>query len=133
MGRFVFVDTETTGLPQERKKVPESMENNWPDIISIAWSVYETEDKQAVCMGRKYHIVKPEGWTNHPKAEEVQGISIQDAERLGAPLSNVMVEFQKDATDCTLVAHGLHFDLGVIQNAFYWRLGKQKWKPAATV
>lgn len=132
MSRLIFVDTETTGLPKRRSVPVVEAPRNWPDIISIAWSIYEVDNNQAVCLGRKYHVIKPEGWIIHPKAEEIHGISIQEANRIGKPMSDVMSEFQKDATDCTLVAHHIQFDLNVIQNAFYWRMGGQKWEPVNT-
>ena len=43
MTRFLFLDTETTGLPKYKRINALEKQGNWPDIVSIAWSVYHNK------------------------------------------------------------------------------------------
>lgn len=119
MVKQVFFDTETTGLPINRDKPAKREANNWPDLVSISWIVYEGGKK----MKQETHIIKPDGWKSSPKAIEVHGITEHIAMRDGLPLREVVMKFLADVADAnTVIAHNMEFDKNVIFNACYWRL-----------
>ena len=51
-----FFDVETTGLPA-RRGVSYSDVNNWPRIVSISWTLYETDQS---LVAHKYAVIRPE-------------------------------------------------------------------------
>ena len=117
---IVFLDTETTGLPRFREISAESMANNWPDIVSLAWSVYT---KGGVLLKSKYSIIRPDGWTIPADSTKIHGITNEQAYTEGKDLGQVMDEFTMDLQTCdTVVAHNMEFDKNVLFNAYKWRL-----------
>jgi len=120
MSYTAFLDTETTGLPRFRNIHAMSQIYNWPDIVSIAWSVY---DKNGTLVKSGYSVVKPDGWTIHPDSIKVHKITEERAHAEGRPLKDVMDELKMDLETCdTVVAHHMEFDKNVIFNAYKWRL-----------
>jgi len=117
MNRVIFFDTETTGLPKNKKITAIDSSNNWPDLVSICWMIYEgdrhirTED----------YIIKPSNW--EIDATEIHGITDEIAHKKGKQLGDVLSLFLHDLARCKFViAHNLNFDKNVIFNACKWRL-----------
>lgn len=118
--KVIFFDTETTGLPRSWKKDALVAPDNWPDLVSIAWWVYEDR----LCVKKEYHIVKPEGWTISEGSFEKHGISQAAALAQGKPLATILNLFRTDlAGTYHLIAHNMNFDKNVLFNAYRWRLG----------
>ena len=119
MVRTIFFDTETTGLPKYMYLSALQKANNWPDLVSICWMVFE-EAKQ---VKKEYHIIQPEGWTITAESVKFHGITQERAMAEGSSLKTVMEGFKNDyETADHIVAHNMHFDRNVIFNAFAWRL-----------
>lgn len=119
MTRYLFFDTETTGLPKHRRLPAISGSDNWPDIVSISWVLYES----TLCIGAQSYIVHPDGWTIPPESSAIHGITEEVASRTGRPLDFVLDQFRTDAFECdVVVAHNLAFDLNVVESAWIWRL-----------
>ena len=117
----LFFDTETTGLPVNKKMEALSGKGNWPDLVSISWSVYDSD----VCVKRVTHLVKPELWVIPEESIAIHKITMERAQAEGVALADVMEEFREDLAKCTkVVAHNMAFDKNIIFNAFAWRLGK---------
>jgi DNA polymerase III epsilon subunit-like protein len=115
----LFFDTETTGLPKDRTIPAKNQANNWPDIVSIAWHLY----KNGTLVNKKYHIIKPEGWTIPSESVKIHGIPTEVALQNGEPLKDVLDSFLQDVKVSFLIgAHNLEFDKNVIMNAMCWRL-----------
>ena len=55
---YLFFDTETAGLPRNRK-APVSDLNNWPRLVQIAWLLY---DNSGSPVKSSDYIIKPEGF-----------------------------------------------------------------------
>lgn len=120
--KFLFFDTETTGLPRDKRIAAKSCSGNWPDIVSIAWMIMDEDRK---LLKARYLIVKPEGWTIPADSIAIHGITQEKAEREGVHLRPLLEEFQKDISNCNYsIAHNLNFDLNVVDNAAIWRVGR---------
>lgn len=110
---YVFVDTETTGLPYGGEQ---------PRIVSIAWIVAERLETPRAVRGA---IVRPEGFSIPADATRIHGITTERALRDGRALAGVMAAFAADLSAFGVrgvVAHNLAFDRPVIE-AEYARLG----------
>jgi len=117
----LFFDTETTGLPVNKKLEALVCKGNWPDLVSISWSVYDSN----VCVKRVTHLVKPDLWTIPEESIAIHKITMERAQAEGVPLDKVLEEFHADLVKCSrVVAHNMAFDKNIIFNAFAWRLGK---------
>ena len=117
--RIMFIDTETTGLPKLRNVSALARKNIWPDIVSIAWMIYEKGQH----IETKYHLVKPNGWLIAADSIRIHGITMEYASNNGVTLESAMSDLQADlGTVGKVVAHNMEFDKNVIFNAYKWRL-----------
>lgn len=114
--KLLIFDTETTGLPKTREPAFKG-ENNWPHMVSIAWTVIDSDMKE---LRSEYHIVKPR-WTIPEDSIAIHGITQEKAEAEGKPLSTIMQLFLETEHD-KMVAHNMNFDYNVLVNAFLWDL-----------
>jgi len=120
MVKIIFFDTETTGLPKNKKINALESSNNWPDLVSICWMVFEND----TFIRKEYHIIRPNGFIIPEVVIAIHKITNEIALSEGKPLSDVLSLFKYDIEDAYLiVAHNLHFDKNVIFHAFKWRLG----------
>ena len=116
--RLLFLDTETTGLPIRRSS-PLEERGVWPDIVSIAWALYEN----GVLCKKEYSVIQPDGWTIPADSIRIHGITMELA-RQGRSLGEMLGLLAEDlATVDTVVAHNLEFDKNIVFNAYKWRLG----------
>lgn len=112
--RALFFDTETTGLPKERRRPPSEGPNNWPEPVSISWAV--TQNSQI--LRAKSYLIQPNGWTIPADATRIHGITQEMAESEGYELRHVLGEFIRDLHHVDIViAHNLEFDKNVITAA----------------
>lgn len=117
--RILFVDTETTGLPKYRNANALQSPDNWPDIVSVAWVVYE----DAALVSSKYALIKPQGWTIPADSIKIHGITQSYAEENGRDLVTCLRELSSDLEQADVaVAHNMEFDKNVIFNSYKWRL-----------
>jgi len=112
---YLFFDTETTGLPKNRK-APVSDLNNWPRLVQIAWLQYDSSEKQISSCN---HIIKPQGFTIPYDAAKVHSISTERAINEGVSLRIVLNEFSKAISQSMfLVAHNMSFDEKIVGAEF---------------
>ncbi len=126
--RVIIFDTETNGLPLNWKRNGIDEPNNWPDLVSICWKVYDNGRHTYT----ENHIIRPDGWTINSESTSIHGISHEYAVAVGRPLAEVLEKFKADIKGCTkLVAHNLNFDSNVMQSAYKWRLNEDpsNWWP----
>jgi len=122
--RYLFIDTETTGLPL-RRGAPHTDLHVWPRIVSISWAFYDTPSSDPTY---KYNIIRPQGFTIPPEAAGIHGISTERAIREGVALSTVLRALSEDirgSSPSLLVAHNMQFDRPIIQ-AEYIRAGQEE-------
>lgn len=120
--QLLIFDTETTGLPRGPRGTS-VFENplNWPDIVSICWTVYHGSK----FFKREYHIIRPAGWDIPAESVKFHGITQDMALTKGEPLADVLAVLKKDIQESTrIIAHNLDFDKNVLFHAFYWRLSE---------
>ena len=112
---YLFVDTETTGLPKNWK-APVSDLDNWPRLIQLAWIQYDKSEK--IVMTRSF-IVKPDDFSIPKSASKIHGITTKKALSQGHPIIDVLAEF-KLAIDGSkfLIAHNMSFDEKVLGAEF---------------
>ena len=121
--RMLFVDTETTGLPKFRGVNALDRQNNWPNIVSVAWLTYE----DGKLLESNYSVIKPE-WPIPEESTAIHGITQDYATEHGEPLMKVLNKLGADLAkaDC-IVAHNLEFDKNVLFNSYRWHLDINPW------
>ena len=125
MTRIIMFDTETTGLPVNKKESALISSNNWPDIVSICWMVFENR----TLVRTENHIISPNGWIIPEESIRIHGITQERAQAEGRPLEEVLNKFRADIESaCYIIAHNLQFDKNVVFNAYMWRLNMNPMK-----
>ena len=100
---ILFLDTETTGLPQNWK----SPYDQWPRMVSIAMWLADDDKNE--------WLVKPNGWSIPEEASKIHGITNQKALDNGYPIEFILCELQVIIESVDLVVfHNSSFDTGII-------------------
>lgn len=117
--KYLFFDTETTGIPNDYK-APCTNTDNWPRLVQLGWLLTNAE---GCILSEGNHIVCPEGFEIPKAASDVHGITTEFALANGKPLLDVIFAFGADLNqaDC-VVGHNLDYDLHIV-GAEYVRLG----------
>ncbi len=122
---YLFIDTETTGLPKSPNASPLNVDD-YPRIIQFAWAYYSKNGK---LLKKDSSLIKPDGWIVPNKKFWIDnGLTTERCERLGLPIKDVLDNFliQLNKTSY-LVAHNVPFDVPVLQ-AEMIRLGLKSTK-----
>lgn len=115
----LIFDTETTGLPVDKRTGALKRKANWPDLVSICWMLFDGDK----AVSENYFIICPDGWTIPAETAAFHGISQEKATAEGKPLADVLALLRQDIEKSSrLVAHNLEFDKNVLFNAYAWRL-----------
>lgn len=119
--RYLFFDTETTGLPRDYK-APACDTSNWPRLVQLSWIV---QDAQGNTLLTGNYIIKPDGFTIPEAASSVHGITTERALREGAPLRSVLDEFVAEVRLADIViGHNIDFDMKVAGCECYRMYGR---------
>ena len=112
---YLFIDTETTGLPRNRY-APYTDTTNWPRLVQIAWLYCDQDGKT---LSSEEHIIKPEGFVIPFDVQNIHGISNEKAISIGKDLDFVLRRFSEAINNSThLIAHNLDFDFNVVGAEF---------------
>jgi len=68
---YLFLDTETTGLPRSWN-APIEFVANWPRVVEIAWLTFDENGKEK---DKKSFIIKPDGFKIPDEAAMIHGIT----------------------------------------------------------
>jgi DNA polymerase III epsilon subunit-like protein len=113
----LLFDTETNGLPK-RFGAPIHALDNWPNILSIAWQIWDmnaTDSSQTFVEKRNYFLNPPPTLVWNAEAEKIHGLRRDFLETEGHDIRVVLDEFMRAASACQLiVAHNLQFDKSVL-------------------
>ena len=108
---YLFFDTETTGVPDDRN-APLTDFDNWPRMVQIAWIF---EDKTGNRIEQDDFIIKPENFDIPQESSEIHGITNKKAKLEGKDLNTVLVKFSELLNKAdTLVGHNISFDVKII-------------------
>ncbi len=114
-GVYLFLDTETTGLPKKRNADPMDFDN-WPYVVEIAWLL--TDEFGLQVSGDKY-IVK-QNVRIPQEAIRVHHITNEDMKSKGVSPKVVYREFIEAVANCDyIIAHNIDFDLPILQCELY--------------
>ena len=109
--KYLFFDTETTGLPKNWR-APVSDLMNWPRMIQLGFLVYN-QDGELLKSGD--FIIKPDGFSIPSEVSKVHGITTERALSEGISIQNVLEEFSGQVSDSSLlVAHNMAFDEKIV-------------------
>lgn len=110
---YLFVDTETTGLPDDFNSL-----RSYRDVrlVQIAWIIYDSTGRK---LSKRDFIVKPDGFEIPESSTKIHKISNSFAISCGKSLTKVLIEFNNALRSCThIVAHNLNFDYNVLLSEF---------------
>ena len=117
--KYLFFDTETTGIPKDYK-APCTNTDNWPRLIQLGWLLTDAEGR---ILSEGNHIVRPDGFEIPKAASDVHGITTDFALENGKPLLDVIFAFGADLNQAEcVIGHNLDYDLHIV-GAEYVRLG----------
>ena len=123
--RYLFFDTETTGLPQNYN-APSSDIKNWPRLIQLSWII--TDQFQNI-LAKHNHIIKPNGFVIPNESISVHGISTEYAKINGENLDEVLDLFESDIKSAKyIIGHNIDFDKKIIEAEFYRENKVLSWK-----
>lgn len=113
--KYLFIDTETTGLPQDDSFSIDAI-NNWPRLVSVAYIL--CNDRKIV--RENYSIIKPNGFIIPPESTKVHGITSAEAISKGRALSEVLDEIKGVINECDyIVGHNVVFDINMLNAEFF--------------
>jgi len=108
---YLFFDTETTGLPKNYQ-APLDDFSNWPRIVQISWSLYDSEGNH---WESQNYIIKPDGFVIPEEASKIHRISQDRALKEGVDLAIALNHFVNAVSGADyLVAHNIDFDEKIV-------------------
>ncbi len=108
--KFLFFDTETTGLPRNFK-APYTDVNNWPRIVQLAWILSDGEQ----IISQSNNIIKVD-FPIPVESSRIHGITNAVSLEKGREIGPVLLDFIEDVESSdVLICHNLNFDLTVLQ------------------
>lgn len=109
--RYLFFDTETTGLPKNYK-APYTDLNNWPRVVQLSWLVAD----ESGILKESDNIIKVD-FPIPEVSSRVHGITNEVSLAKGRDLNTVLNEILNDISESdVLVCHNLSFDLAILQS-----------------
>lgn len=116
--RYLYFDTETTGLPSAWTAHPKM----WPHIVQIAWILTNSDGR---IFEQANFITKNHGEISQPRALETHGITESQREKSGLPIEDVITQFGKAWRQCdAMVCHNADFDIPIVMGECYRAFGK---------
>jgi len=104
---YLFFDTETTGLPKNYQ-APLDDFLNWPRLVQLAWSLYDSEGNHWESYN---YIIQPVDFIIPEEATKIHRISQAKALAEGVAVNSALEHFLADASSAgQLVAHNIDFD-----------------------
>ncbi len=113
--KYLFFDTETTGLPLNyRASYMES--SNWPRIVQLSWIIANDSGEIEKEID---HIIKVD-FNIPPEASRIHGITNKVSEEKGFPITDVLTSFLSDLENAKkLICHNVDFDLTIVKSELY--------------
>ncbi len=116
---ILFFDTETTGLPDNDSPPGRGQ----PHIVQLAAVLVDGRAERTVAT-----LIQPEGWTIHPDARRVHGISVERARAEGIPIAQAIASFDELLAEADLaVAHNVKFDRLLLDSEYARLARRPRW------
>lgn len=113
---YIFVDTETTGLPLDYN-APITNSYNWPRMVQICWLEYDINGNE---ISSNDYIIKPDGYQIPLSSTRIHSITQSSALSTGHDLKTVLTNLSDSIQNAqVLVGHNIEFDLNVIGAELY--------------
>lgn len=114
---FLIFDTETTGLPKN-KKSPISDTDNWPRCVQLAWQLHSSDSS---LIESESYIIKPDDGYDIPySVGQVHGISTELANNQGHNLQDVLNKFLLALDKAKfIVGQNIAFDIPILSCEFF--------------
>lgn len=111
--KIIFLDTESTGLPQDYK-APMSDLMNWPRVISLAWELVDSETEKPESSTNV--LIYPDGWVIPKEKFWIEnGFDTDKSMEEGKKMDVVLDAFLEDFNKADLmVAHNMAFDYPIL-------------------
>lgn len=117
--KYLFFDTETTGLPKNYK-APYTDLDNWPRVVQLSWLISEN----GKIVKESDNIIKVD-FPIPEQSAKVHGITNAISAAKGRPLEIVLDEILADIANVDfLICHNLSFDIAILQSELL-RAGKE--------
>lgn len=119
---IVFVDTETTGLPDKTiygKYVTPRDKDAYRNARLISLSYIITDDNGEIIQEPKDYIIKPSGFIIPEDSAKLTGITTDIAKKKGRYVNGVIDEFECDIHKFNVthfISHNVIFDKNILQN-----------------
>ena len=108
--KLLFFDTETTGLPKDRKAPVEQLDN-WPRLVQIAWQVYDNN----ILLKEYSYLIKPNGFQIPEESINIHKITNEKALENGKEIDYILRKFYFDLISSDiLIAHNYYYDSSVL-------------------
>lgn len=108
---FLILDTETTGFPRDWKK-PYTDFDNWPEIIEIAWQLYDKEQRLVLCNS---FLIKKLNFILNPHITEITGIKQEHLKEYGLYIDEVIMRLINSAKQAKyIICHNASFDKNIV-------------------
>lgn len=109
--RYLFFDTETTGLPKNYK-APYTDLDNWPRVVQLSWIISENGEVAK----ESDNIIKVD-FPIPEASSKVHGITNEISTEKGRDINLVLAEILQDINSCeAIICHNLNFDLAILQS-----------------
>ncbi len=109
---YIFFDTETNGLPKDYK-APSTDTDNWPQLLQVAWQVYDHEEK--LLIEESYLIKISDEFEMNEKAMSIHGFTKQECQNYGIEIDDALERFIGACGKASkIIAHNIAFDQKII-------------------
>ncbi len=112
---YLFIDTETTGLPVDFNAPSEDLDN-WPRMVQLSYLI---TDSMGNILDDFNYIISPDNYTIPKESTKIHGISTQYAKKEGVELKLALYNFYRAAAKASvIIGHNVEFDKKVIEAEF---------------
>lgn len=117
--KFLCIDTETTGLPNDYNK-PFTDTDNWPHIVQLSYILFVYKGDKIKILKEKDFILSPDKTYKVPEeSTRIHGISDKKARKEGFERKDVLnfLAHQLEYVDY-IIGHNIDFDINVLRAEF---------------
>uniref|UniRef100_A0A6C0B046 Exonuclease domain-containing protein n=1 Tax=viral metagenome TaxID=1070528 RepID=A0A6C0B046_9ZZZZ len=117
-------DTETDGLPQNMRAIPNiNNYQDWPKIVQLSYMLYDTDANKIVLCHN--YVIRVSNISH--ESTKIHGITNEKSQRDGIPIKEALKLFIENMKKADLiVAHNVEFDQKVILAELYSAMVQEK-------